>query len=99
MHALLWKTIGCDSFPLRPKILRLILLPQIKNFDKEFLRLWFRENCDPYKDPVLPKAPVELVAELTRRYIEIYETLTGEKFEHDFSKSTLERITNNLAKI
>ena len=26
-------------------------------FDKEFLRLWFREHCDPYKDPVLPDAP------------------------------------------
>ena len=67
-------------------------------FDKEFLRLWFKENCDPYKDEVLPKAPPELVAELSRRYIEIYETITGNKFEHDFSQSTLERITKNLSK-
>lgn len=22
------------------------------NIDKEFLRLWFRENCDPYNDKV-----------------------------------------------
>ncbi len=68
-------------------------------FDKEFLRLWFRENCDPYKDAVLPKAPADLVAELSRRYIEIYETITGKPFEHDFSQSTLERITKNLTKI
>jgi phosphoribosylaminoimidazole-succinocarboxamide synthase len=68
-------------------------------FDKEFLRLWFKDNCDPYNDKVLPKAPPELVAELSRRYIEIYETITGKKFNHDFSHSTLERITNNLAKI
>ncbi len=68
-------------------------------FDKEFLRLWFKENCDPYKDAVLPKAPPELVAELTRRYIEIYETITGKPFNHDFSQSTISRITNNLAKI
>ena len=25
-----------------------------QNIDKEFLRLWFRSNCDPYKDEVLP---------------------------------------------
>ncbi len=68
-------------------------------FDKEFLRLWFKDNCDPYKDIVLPEAPAELVAELSRRYIEIYEMITGKTFEHDFSETTLERITHNLAKI
>jgi phosphoribosylaminoimidazole-succinocarboxamide synthase len=66
-------------------------------FDKEFLRLWFKDNCDPYKDEVLPEAPPELVAELSRRYIEIYETITGKKFDHDFSQPIEERIKNNLA--
>lgn len=65
-------------------------------FDKEFLRLWFKDNCDPYKDEVLPVAPPELVAELSRRYIEIYETITGKPFNHDFSQSVMERITKNL---
>jgi phosphoribosylaminoimidazole-succinocarboxamide synthase len=50
------------------------------NIDKEFLRLWFRANCDPYKDEVLPEAPVELVRELSRRYILLYEMITGESF-------------------
>jgi phosphoribosylaminoimidazole-succinocarboxamide synthase len=68
-------------------------------FDKEFLRLWFKDNCDPYKDAILPDAPAELVAELSRRYIEIYETITGKSFEHDFNTPILERITNNLKKI
>jgi len=27
-----------------------------QNIDKEFLRLWFRANCDPYNDPVGGKA-------------------------------------------
>ncbi len=67
-------------------------------FDKEFLRLWFKDNCDPYKDKVLPKAPEHLVAELSRRYIEIYETITSKKFNHDFSQTTTERITKNLKK-
>ncbi len=68
-------------------------------FDKEFLRLWFKDNCDPYKDAVIPDAPAELVAELSRRYIEIYETITGKPFEHDFNTPVIDRITNNLANI
>jgi phosphoribosylaminoimidazole-succinocarboxamide synthase len=66
-------------------------------FDKEFLRLWFKENCDPYNDPVLPEAPPELVAELSRRYIEIYEAITGKPFEHDFTLTIEERIKKNLS--
>ena len=53
------------------------------NIDKEFLRLWFRERCDPYKDEVLPEPPVELVAELSRRYILLYELITGKTFDFD----------------
>lgn len=49
-------------------------------FDKEFLRLWFKDNCDPYKDATLPEAPQELVEELSRRYIRMYEQITGGKF-------------------
>ena len=67
-------------------------------FDKEFLRLWFKEHCDPYKDAVIPEAPRELVAELPRRYIEIYEMITGSPFEHDFDTPVIERITKNLQK-
>ncbi|KAF4318678.1 hypothetical protein BBO99_00007149 [Phytophthora kernoviae] len=52
-----------------------------ENIDKEFLRLWFKDHCDPYKDEVLPEAPKELVSELSRRYILLYELITGSKFE------------------
>ncbi|MEI6280699.1 MAG: phosphoribosylaminoimidazolesuccinocarboxamide synthase [bacterium] len=69
------------------------------NFDKEFLRLWFKENCDPYTDVVLPKAPAEMVAELSRRYIQIYEQITDRPFNHDFSIPTIRRINNNLSKL
>ena len=68
-------------------------------FDKEFLRLWFKEHCDPYKDKELPLAPPELVAELSRRYIEIYETISGKPFNHDFSQPIMKRIKNNLANL
>ena len=49
-------------------------------FDKEFLRLWFKDHSDPYKDATLPEAPPELVEELSRRYIRMYEQITGGKF-------------------
>lgn len=50
-------------------------------FDKEFLRLWFKDHCDPYKDAVLPEAPDDMRIELARRYIEIYEMLSGLPFK------------------
>ena len=52
-----------------------------ENIDKEFLRLWFREHCDPYKDESLPEAPKDLVLELSRRYITLYEMITGKHFD------------------
>jgi len=51
-----------------------------KSFDKEFLRLWFKEHSDPYRDATLPEAPPELVLELSRRYIQMYEQITGNTF-------------------
>ena len=52
-----------------------------ENIDKEFLRLWFSEHCDPYKDEVLPEAPRDLVLELSRRYIQLYEMITSKSFD------------------
>ena len=49
-------------------------------FDKEFLRLWFKDKCDPYKDEVLPEAPEDMVQEMSRRYITMYQQITGQKF-------------------
>ena len=43
-----------------------------QNIDKEFLRLWFVDNCDPYNDETLPEAPEELIVELSSRYIYYY---------------------------
>ncbi len=65
-------------------------------FDKEFLRLWFKDNCKPYEDKVLPEAPEEMVQELSRRYIQIFEQITKQKFIKSDNIDILERITNNL---
>ena len=68
-----------------------------QNIDKEFLRLWFVDNCDPYNDETLPDAPVELVTELSSRYIYLYETITGGLFPFpDAGKLVQQRITKNL---
>ncbi|RYR31146.1 hypothetical protein Ahy_B01g055939 isoform D [Arachis hypogaea] len=52
-----------------------------ENVDKEFLRLWFKNHCNPYEDEVLPEAPEDLICELSWRYIFLYETITKSKFE------------------
>lgn len=67
-----------------------------ENIDKEFLRLWFRDHCDPYKDAVLPKAPDDLVIELSSRYIRLYEMITGRQFQADRDVSVKERLKDNL---
>jgi phosphoribosylaminoimidazole-succinocarboxamide synthase len=68
-----------------------------ENIDKEFLRLWFKAHCDPYSDKILPEAPKELVAELSARYIHLYETITGENFSFpDLTQTMNERILDNL---
>lgn len=70
-----------------------------QNIDKEFLRLWFVDNCDPYNDEVLPEAPEELVVELSQRYILLYEMITGEKFKFpDIGIPVNERLISNLRK-
>ena len=43
--------------------------------------MWFKNNCDPYKDEKLPEAPTELIVELSLRYIQIFEDLPDLKFD------------------
>ena len=67
------------------------------NVDREFLRLWFTENCDPYEDEVLPPAPDDLVTELSRRHIYLYEKITGRSFEFPEVDQPIEaRLESNL---
>jgi len=68
-----------------------------QNIDKEFLRLWFVDNCDPYNDDVLPPAPEELIIELSQRYIFLYETITGNIFKFPMKNlSAHKRLISNL---
>ncbi|MGH7246148.1 MAG: phosphoribosylaminoimidazolesuccinocarboxamide synthase, partial [Candidatus Levyibacteriota bacterium] len=67
-----------------------------ENFDKEFLRLWYTDRMDPYKQTP-PPMPEELVVAVSKRYVDVYEKLTGKAFEV-FDYPVEERIKANLKK-
>lgn len=67
------------------------------SFDKDFVRSWVTERCDPYKDPI-PEIPRELVEQTSKVYIQAFEQITGKTFMPDLSGATvLDRIRKNLA--
>lgn len=69
-----------------------------ENIDKEFLRLWFVQHCDPYQQEKLPEAPIELIMTLASRYIQLYEMITANKFIFpDQSNVVTQRIMRNIA--
>jgi phosphoribosylaminoimidazole-succinocarboxamide synthase len=51
-----------------------------ETLDKDFLRLWIAERCDPYTETI-PKIPRETLIEFSRRYIRLFETVTGQEFQ------------------
>lgn len=67
------------------------------SFDKDFVRSWVSERCDPYVDDV-PEIPAAMIARTSAVYVEAYETITGRTFERpDPSEPVLARIRRNLA--
>jgi phosphoribosylaminoimidazole-succinocarboxamide synthase len=69
-----------------------------ESLDKEFLRLWIAARCDPYKDPI-PEIPAETIVEFSGKYIRLYETVTGRKFERQpLDKPVRARVEANLKK-
>ena len=68
-----------------------------ENLDKEFLRLWIRERCNPYTDP-LPEIPSETLIEFSNKYVSLFERVTGKKFERTDPKVPVrDRIRTALA--
>ncbi len=68
-----------------------------ENFDKEFLRLWY-VNHGFAGDGKPPPMPEELIVAMAKRYIKLYEIITGEKFS-SFHYPIEKRILKNLVKI
>ncbi|HDL16748.1 MAG TPA: phosphoribosylaminoimidazolesuccinocarboxamide synthase, partial [Rhizobiales bacterium] len=69
-----------------------------ESLDKEFLRLWVRGQCDPYKDPI-PEIPPETLIEFARKYVALFETVTGQEFEYsDPTIAVRDRVRAALAR-
>lgn len=66
------------------------------NFDKEFLRLYYRTKLGYKGTGLPPQLPKKLVIDLARRYIAVYEILTGKKFTPSHNSITTNTIINYL---
>lgn len=69
-----------------------------ENIDKEFLRRWLKEQCDPYKVEKLPEVPENFLEELAARYITLYEKITGQDFSYRKGKIAAE-LPENIKKL
>jgi phosphoribosylaminoimidazole-succinocarboxamide synthase len=69
-----------------------------ESYDKEPLRIWFKEHGFTGKGKI-PKMPPEFIAKMSMLYMGIYEKITGKKFVPDTTKNVNQRIKNNLLKI
>ena len=66
------------------------------SFDKDFVRAWVAQRCDPYVDEV-PEIPEAMISATSDVYIEAYEAITGETFVRpQGDEPVLERIRRNL---
>jgi len=69
-----------------------------ESLDKEFLRLWVRGKCDPYKDPI-PEIPPETLIEFAGKYVALFEIVTGQSFDYaDPSIPVRDRVKEALAR-
>ena len=72
---------------------------QQKQLSKEFVRQWLIENGFQGKEgQKIPVMTDEWVNEISKRYIELFENLTGEKFVADQSENALLRVEKNILK-
>jgi len=68
-----------------------------QSFDKDFVRSWVAERCDPYRDPI-PEIPAAMVLDTAAVYVTAFETITGISLElPDPAEPPLSRIRRNLA--
>ena len=75
---------------------RLAMGQEPENLDKEFLRLWIAQRCDPYKDPI-PDIPLDTLREFSGKYVRLYEQVTGQTFEKPPPDQTVrDRVRANL---
>ena len=71
----------------------------VKQLSKEFVREWLMANgFQGQEGQQVPEMTPEIVNSISERYIELYEKVTGMKFEKaDDSDDILKRIEKNIA--
>ena len=68
-----------------------------KQLSKEFVRQWLIENGFQGKDgQQIPEMSDEKVIEISNRYIELYEQITGEAFIKASTENVMNRIEKNV---
>lgn len=68
------------------------------SFDKDIIRSWVAERCNPYADPI-PEIPADMITATAQVYIDAYETVTGQTFVPDTTGATpLDRVRLNLSR-
>ncbi len=68
-----------------------------KQLSKEFVRQWLIENNFQGKEgQTVPFMPDSFVSEVSERYIELYEQITGENFKRADATNVMARIENNI---
>ena len=70
-----------------------------KQLSKEFFRQWLIQNNFQGKDgQKLPKINDQIVKDVSERYIELYNKITGSKFDNSVSTNTVDQIEENVTK-
>ena len=68
-----------------------------KQLSKEFVREWLIENgFQGLKGQQIPEMTDAKIQEISERYIELYEKITGESFVKEDTTNILQRIENNV---
>jgi len=68
-----------------------------KQLSKEFVREWLMSNdFQGLEGQSMPEMPTTFIEEVSNRYIELYEIVTGEKFQRPADKDPLQRISENV---
>lgn len=71
---------------------------QQKQLSKEFVREWLMDhNFQGREGQVVPEMPDEFVNQVSERYIELYESITGEKFQRADISNVSDRIQKNVS--
>lgn len=71
-------------------------LPQ-RQLSKEFVREWLMErNFMGHAGQQVPDMPDEFVQQISERYIELYENITGEKFVKSDVSDVIKRVETNV---